>query len=77
MGVADIFEALTAKECRYKKPMPLSEAFSILKRMKNDGHINPDVFDLFLRSEKWMGYAKELMLDLQLNISPDKTKKDS
>ncbi|MCJ8313826.1 MAG: GAF domain-containing protein [Saccharospirillaceae bacterium] len=71
MGVADIFEALTAKERPYKKPMPLSEAFSILQRMKNDGHIDPDVFDLFLRSGKWLGYAKEHMLEFQLDVSLD------
>ena len=71
MGVADIFEALTAKERPYKKPMALSEAFSILKRMKNDGHIDPDVFDLFLLSGKWIEYAKEHMLDFQLDVNID------
>ncbi|WP_422382161.1 HD domain-containing phosphohydrolase [Marinicellulosiphila megalodicopiae] len=71
MGVADIFEALTAKERPYKKPMALSEAFSILKRMKNEGHIDPDVFDLFLKSGKWVGYAKTHMLDFQLDVTMD------
>ncbi|MDX1473067.1 MAG: HD domain-containing phosphohydrolase [Reinekea sp.] len=68
MGVADVFEALTAKERPYKPPMPLSQAFSILKNMKNEQHIDPDVFHLFLTSGVWRQYAKEHMLPQQMDV---------
>lgn len=68
MAVADVFEALTAKERPYKKPMPLSQAFSILRNMKNDNHIDPDVFELFLTSGVWKQYAEEHMLPEQRDV---------
>ncbi len=68
MGVADVFEALTAKERPYKPPMPLSQAFSILKNMRDDQHIDPDVFELFLRSGKWRDYAERFLLPDQFDV---------
>ncbi len=68
MGVADVFEALTAKERPYKPPMPLSQAFSILKNMKDEQHIDPDVFHLFLTSGVWRQYAEEHMLPEQMDV---------
>ncbi len=68
MGVADIFEALTAKERPYKKPMPLSQAFSILRKMRDDEHIDPDIFELFLRSEVWREYADRHLLEEQKDV---------
>lgn len=68
MGVADIFEALTAKERPYKPPMPLSQAFTILRRMRDDNHIDGDVFELFLRSGKWRKYAQDHLLPEQDDI---------
>ena len=58
MAVADIFEALTAKDRPYKKPMPLSMAVKILGFMKKDRHIDPDVHDLFLSSGLFREYAE-------------------
>jgi len=68
MGIADVFEALTAKERPYKPPMPLSQAFSILRNMKDDNHIDPDIFNLFLTSGVWKGYAKEHLLPVQIDV---------
>ena len=59
MAVADIFEALTARDRPYKKPMKLSEAIRILGFMKKDNHIDPDVFDLFISSGLCYDYAKK------------------
>ncbi len=67
MAVADIFEALTAKDRPYKKPMKLTQAIKILGFMKKDGHIDPDVYDLFLDSELYMEYAKEQLDPSQLD----------
>ena len=61
MAVADIFEALTAKDRPYKKPMKLSQALNILSLFKKDGHIDPDIHDLVVNSELLMAYAKTFM----------------
>ena len=41
--IADIFEALTAKDRPYKKGKTLSESLEILGRMRLNGHIDPDL----------------------------------
>ncbi|WP_319761275.1 HD domain-containing phosphohydrolase [Maridesulfovibrio sp.] len=58
MAVADIFEALTAKDRPYKKPMKLSQAIKILGFMVKDNHIDGDVCKLFIDSGLYMDYAK-------------------
>ena len=61
MGVADIFEALTARDRPYKKAKTLSESLFILGKMKNDGHIDPDLFDLFIREKVYLEYAQQFL----------------
>ncbi len=58
MGIADIFEALTAKDRPYKRPMRLSEALNILGRFRLNGHIDPDLFDVFVRQKVYLKYAE-------------------
>ena len=62
MGIADIFEALTAKDRPYKKGKTLSESLEILGRLKLNGHIDPDLFDVFVWEGVYLRYA-ELYLD--------------
>jgi HD-GYP domain-containing protein (c-di-GMP phosphodiesterase class II) len=62
MGIADIFEALTAKDRPYKKGKTLSESLEILGRMSLNGHIDPDLFDVFVRRGIYLRYA-EMFLD--------------
>lgn len=69
MSIADIFEALTAKERPYKDPMKLSLALTILKRMKEDDHIDPDLYDLFIKSRVWEKYAEKALLDEQKDVT--------
>ncbi|MFZ5757272.1 MAG: GAF and HD-GYP domain-containing protein [Pseudomonadota bacterium] len=57
MAIADIFEALTASERPYKAPMKISQALSIMKRMRDDRHIDPDLYLLFLERRVWAQYA--------------------
>ncbi|KAF1020830.1 MAG: Cyclic di-GMP phosphodiesterase [Pseudomonas sp.] len=61
MGIADIFEALTAVDRPYKKGKTLSEAIKIMGFMKKDQHIDPDIFNLFLRSGIYLEYARRYM----------------
>jgi HD-GYP domain-containing protein (c-di-GMP phosphodiesterase class II)/HAMP domain-containing protein len=67
MAVADIFEALTAGDRPYKKGKSLSEAIKIMGFMKKDQHIDPEVFDLFLRSGIYLDYGKRYMDAAQLD----------
>jgi HD-GYP domain-containing protein (c-di-GMP phosphodiesterase class II) len=62
MGIADIFEALTAKDRPYKKGKTLSESLEILGRMKLNNHVDPDLFDIFVRKKVYLRYA-EMFLD--------------
>lgn len=58
MGIADIFEALSAGDRPYKKAKTLSESLRILGFMKKDGHINAKLFNLFVRDKIYLDYAK-------------------
>ena len=62
MGIADIFEALTAKDRPYKKGKTLSESLEILGRMRLNNHVDPDLFDIFVRRKVYRRYA-EMFLD--------------
>lgn len=59
VAIADVFEALTACDRPYKKAMSLSQSLLILGRMKQDGHVDPDLFDVFMHDKIYMKYAKE------------------
>jgi HD-GYP domain-containing protein (c-di-GMP phosphodiesterase class II) len=61
MAIADVFEALTADDRPYKPGKPLSEALGILGRMAREGHLDAELFDLFLRSGACMAYARRFM----------------
>ena len=67
MGVADIFEALTSKDRPYKKAKTLSETLFILGKMKLDNHIDPDVFDLFIREKIYLSYAEKFLEPQQID----------
>ena len=64
MAIADIFEALTAKDRPYKKGKTLSQAMRILGFMKNDAHIDVDLFEIFVKDKIYLKYAEE-------NLDPD------
>jgi hypothetical protein len=61
MGVADIFEALTASDRPYKLGKTLSESLTILGRMKLEHHVDPDLFDVFLRERVYLEYARQFL----------------
>lgn len=61
MAIADIFEALTAKDRPYKKGKSLTEALAILGKFKLNGHIDPDLFDIFVRDQVYLRYAEQFL----------------
>jgi len=69
MAIADIFEALTSKDRPYKKPMSTSVALTILKKMKDDNHIDPDLYKLFVKHNVWLKYAEKFLSKEQIDLS--------
>jgi HD-GYP domain-containing protein (c-di-GMP phosphodiesterase class II) len=67
MGIADIFEALTARDRPYKHGKTLTESLTILGKFKQGGHIDPDLFDLFIREEVYLKYAKLFLDPVQID----------
>jgi len=68
MAIADIFEALTANDRPYKKGKTLSEALAIMRRMRQEQHIDPELFDLFLSSGVYDEYARRFMRPEQRDV---------
>lgn len=67
MGIADIFEALTACDRPYKKAMPLSVALRILGNMSQEGHIDPELFEIFVKEKVYLKYAENYLSPDQID----------
>ena len=67
MGIADIFEALTARDRPYKPGMKLSQAMSIMENFKKNGHIDPDLFDVFVSQKVYLNYAEQFLDTQQID----------
>ena len=67
MGIADIFEALTAKDRPYKEGKTLTESLTILGNFKQNGHIDPDLFDAFIREKVYLEYARQFLAPEQID----------
>ncbi len=67
MAIADIFEALTARDRPYKKGKMLSESLRILGNFALNGHIDPDLFDIFIRSRVYLDAAHRNMDPRQID----------
>lgn len=67
MALADIFEALTAKDRPYKKGKTLSEAMKIMGFMAKDRHIDPVLFKIFIKEKLYLKYAEKFMDTSQID----------
>jgi HD-GYP domain-containing protein (c-di-GMP phosphodiesterase class II) len=67
MGIADIFEALTARDRPYKPGMKLSQAMGIMANFKKNGHIDPDLFEVFVKHEVYRRYAEQFLDPVQID----------
>ena len=67
-AVADIFEALTASDRPYRKPMPLSQALKIMGFMVKDGELDVQIVDLVNENGILLNYAKEEIIDAQMDV---------
>ena len=57
MAIADIFEALTASDRPYKPAKKMSECLKIMGFMCKDQHIDPDLFEIFVKEKVYQQYA--------------------
>lgn len=68
MAIADVFEALTAHDRPYKRPMPLSQAIKIVTAMVKEGALDPDLVDLCIREGVFLDYAKRELKPDQIDV---------
>jgi HD-GYP domain-containing protein (c-di-GMP phosphodiesterase class II) len=68
IALADIFEALTAKDRPYKKGKTLSEALKIMDFMAKDQHIDSDLYKLFIKEHVYLDYARRELEPQQIDI---------
>ena len=66
MAIADIFEALTAVDRPYKRGKTLSESLMLMANMCRNGHIDPDLFGLFVRSDLPRQYGERFLAPEQI-----------
>ena len=59
MAIADVYEALTAADRPYKDGKKLSLAMRIMGFMRDDYHIDPDLFEIFVKEGVYKKYAEE------------------
>ena len=73
MAIADIFEALTSDDRPYKKPNTLSQSLEIMSRMRDQKHIDAELFDLFVENGVYKEYAVKYLDEKQIDsIQPEK-----
>lgn len=68
MGIADIFEALTARDRPYKPGMKLSQAMNIMGKFAEGGHIDPDLFEVFVHEKVYLTYAEKFLDEGQMDV---------
>ncbi|HLE11087.1 MAG: hypothetical protein A2504_01680 [Bdellovibrionales bacterium RIFOXYD12_FULL_39_22] len=67
LGIADIFEALTAKDRPYKKGKALSETLFILGKMVENGELDQDIFNIFMDNKIYLQYANKYLDPAQID----------
>ncbi|WP_303783778.1 HD family phosphohydrolase [Azovibrio restrictus] len=68
MGIADIFEALTAGDRPYKPAMKLSQALEIMRNFRDNGHIDPDLYQVFLEAGVPQRYGRAFLQAGQVDV---------
>jgi HD-GYP domain-containing protein (c-di-GMP phosphodiesterase class II) len=61
MAIADVFEALSARDRPYKKGKTISECLAIMRNMAQNNHLDADLFEIFERERVYLRYAQEFM----------------
>ena len=67
MAIADVFEALTASDRPYKSPKTLGQSLEIMKKMAGEGHIDRELFRIFVASGAALRYAERFLAPEQID----------
>jgi HD-GYP domain-containing protein (c-di-GMP phosphodiesterase class II) len=68
IAIADVFEALTAKDRPYRKGKTLSEALRMMELIVKDNQIDKDLFEFFIKEKIYADYAKQELMPQQVDI---------
>jgi HD-GYP domain-containing protein (c-di-GMP phosphodiesterase class II) len=68
IAIADVFEALTARDRAYRKAKTLSEALRIMESMVRENHIDKDLVEFFFKEKIYADYAKRELMPQQVDI---------
>ncbi len=68
MAIADVFEALTANDRPYKPPKTLTESIAIMDRMKENDHLDPDLYDVFIDEKVYLSFAQQCLDKSQIDM---------
>jgi len=68
LAIADVFEALSAPDRSYKKPLPLSQVFQIMQQKVERGHLDGDLFEVFLKKKAYLPYARDFLAPEQIDV---------
>lgn len=68
LALADVFEALTSADRPYRPRMKLSKALEIMVRFSKSGHIDPDLFDVFMRKGVYRHFAEKYLRPEQIDL---------
>jgi HD-GYP domain-containing protein (c-di-GMP phosphodiesterase class II) len=60
MTIADIYDALTARDRPYKRALPVERALEILHFEVKDGHLDPNLVEIFRVAEVYKAADKDL-----------------
>ena len=58
---------MTARDRPYKKGKTLTESLEILGKFKLNGHVDPDLFDVFINEKVYLKYAEQFMNPEQID----------
>jgi len=67
LGLADVFEALTSRTRPYKPGKSLTETLQILKDMVEEGKLDRDLHEVFVRDKVYLKYAAEFVASDQID----------
>ncbi len=68
LSIADIFEALSAPDRPYKKRFSLSKVLNIMNEMCDSGHLDRELFEIFLKEKVHLKYAHRYLSEDQIDI---------
>ncbi len=68
LAISDVFEALSAPDRPYKKPLPLSKIYDIMREMVEEGHLDPQLLEVFLKEKVGLHYAQNYCSSSQIDV---------